>query len=230
MYNHLSHTQLNDYLTVLLDALWLQACEESEERLLSEVATTLSGGTPKTSVSEYWEGGTIPFFSPKDIGSPYTLETEKYVTELGVENCNSALCPVNTVFLTARGTVGKVGLAGVPMAMNQSCFAFSGVGIDQSSVYQVIKSAVCSLKAKANGATFAAINTRDLKVETVDVPVQSRLESFQNDARGILAMMLANAKENQCLAELRDALLPKLMSGEIDVSRADLTQLNNHLA
>nr|WP_315522207.1 restriction endonuclease subunit S [Olegusella massiliensis] len=197
---------------------------------MSEVATTLSGGTPKTSVSKYWEGGTIPFFSPKDVSSPYTLETEKYVTELGVENCNSALYPVNTVFLTARGTVGKVGLAGVPMAMNQSCFAFSGVCIDQSSVYQVIKSAVCSLKAKANGATFAAINTRDLKVETVDVPVQGRLESFQNDARGILAMMLANAKENQCLAELRDALLPKLMSGEIDVSKVDLTQLNNHLS
>ena len=209
--------------------LWLDACTDYEERLLSDVAITLSGGTPKTSVPEYWEEGTIPFFSPKDIGSPYTLQTEKYVTELGVENCNSALYPVDTVFLTARGTVGKVGLAGVPMAMNQSCFAFSGNGIEQSSVYQVIKSAVRSLKAKANGATFAAINTRDLKIEVVAVPTQERLESFQNTARRLHFMMLANAKENQRLVELRDALLPKLMSGEIDVSKIDVTQLNSHL-
>lgn len=132
--------------------------------------------------------------------------------------------------MTARGTVGKVSIAGVPMAMNQSCFAFYGIGIEQSAVYQVIKSAVRSLKAKANGATFAAINTRDLKIEEVTIPCEEGLERYQNVARGIHAFTLSNTKENLQLAELRDTLLPKLMSGEINVSKVDVTQLNNHLA
>lgn len=224
------NSQINDYLAELLDSLWIKACTEGRECLLSEVAVTLSGGTPKTNVPEYWKEGTIPFFSPKDVGNPYALETEKRVTELGVENCNSALYPVNTVFLTARGTVGKVSIAGVPMAMNQSCFAFYGIGIEQSAVYQVIKSAVRSLKAKANGATFAAINTRDLKIEEVTIPCEEGLERYQNVARGIHAFMLSNTKENLQLAELRDTLLPKLMSGEINVSKVDVMQLNNHLS
>lgn len=214
-----ANTRVNDYLEEMLDALWCDACINGERRLLSDIATVLSGGTPKTSVSEYWDGGQVPFFSPKDAGGIYTLDTERRITKLGIENCNSALYPVGTVFLTARGTVGKVSLAGVPMAMNQSCFAFSGNGIEQSAVYQVIKSAVRSLKAKANGATFAAISTRDLKTETVTVPTRGRLDIFQTVARGLHSMMLTNTKENQRLSGLRDGLLPKLMTGEVDVSK-----------
>src|SRR5699024_5150641 len=91
---------------------------------LSESVLFLSGGTPKTKVQEYWNGGNIPFFTPKDItGRMYVNETEKHITELGLNNCNSKLYPVDTLYLTARGTVGKLNLSNVPMAMNQSCFA-----------------------------------------------------------------------------------------------------------
>lgn len=117
-----------------------------------------------------------PFFTPRDVtNSVYTLTTEKHITDVGLNNCNSELYPVDTVFLTARGTVGKVAIAERPMAMNQSCFAFRGNGIPQSIVFQIIKNAVKSLRAKANGATFAAINTRDLKIETVKSHVIRRL-------------------------------------------------------
>ena len=75
--------------------------------------------------SDYWNG-CIPFFTPKDVGNPYTLKTEKYISESGLNGCNSRLYPENTVFLTARGTVGKVSLSGTPMAMNQSCYALIG--------------------------------------------------------------------------------------------------------
>lgn len=213
----------NDYLCDILDALWTNACKENQTVKLTEVANILSGGTPKTSKIEYWENGTIPFFSPKDVGAPYTLMTEKHVTQLGVENCSSALYPTDTVFLTARGTVGKVAIAGVPMAMNQSCFAFSGIGVTQACVYQIIRSAVRSLKAKANGATFAAINTRDLKIEEVMIPCPDGLCTYERAAGAIHQQLLANTKQNAKLALLRDTLLPKLMSGEIDVSRTELS-------
>ena len=203
--------------------------ESSESALLIDIVRILSGGTPKTKNSEYWEGGSIPFFAPGDVtNSIYTLVTEKHITESGLNNCNSALYPVDTVFLTARGTVGKVAMAGRPMAMNQSCFAFAGIKVPRTVVFQVIKGAVRSLKAKANGATFAAINTRDLKDEEVSILSSERMAIYDRWAKPLHEMVRSNEEESLRLAALRDALLPKLMSGEIDVSKVDIAQLNNH--
>ena len=226
-----SNAKLNDYLAEMLDARYGRLIAESNESaLLVDIVRILSGGTPKTKNSEYWEDGRIPFFAPGDVtNSVYTLVTEKHITELGLDNCNSALYPVDTVFLTARGTVGKVAMAGRPMAMNQSCFAFAGINAPQTVVFQVIKGAVRSLKAKANGATFAAINTRDLKDEEVPVLSTENMAIYDEWAKPVHAMIRSNEEESLRLAELRDALLPKLMSGEIDVSKVDLTPLNNHL-
>ena len=224
--------RLNGYLAEMLDIQYQYALERScETKKLVEVSEILSGGTPSTRIDEYWQNGSIPFFAPGDVtNSIYTMITEKHITESGLANCNSALYPTDTVFLTARGTVGKVAMAGVPMAMNQSCFAFAGIGIPQTVVFQIIKRAVYSLKTKAIGAVFAAINTRDLKLEEVDIPNSSVMADYDAFARPIHALIKANEEEALRLAELRGALLPKLMSGEIDVSEVDLTQLNSHLA
>lgn len=195
-----------------------------------DVVETMSGGTPKTKVVEYWDSGDIPFFGPGDAGgSIYAMATAKHITHLGLNNCSSELYPIDTVFLTARGTVGKVAMAGMPMAMNQSCFAFRGKSISQATTYQIIKRAVASLKAKANGATFAAINTRDLRIERIALPSKESLEAFDAKAGPIHALMRANETESLRLVELREVLLPKVISEEIDVSKVDITQLNNHL-
>ena len=223
--------QLNDYLAACVSALYNQALVGAAEVSLADVVETMSGGTPKTKVAEYWDSGNIPFFGPGDAGtSVYAMSTAKYITRLGLDNCNSELYPTDTVFLTARGTVGKVAMAGIPMAMNQSCFAFRGKSISQAATYQIIKRAVGSLKAKANGATFAAINTRDLKIESTMLPSEESLKAFDTKVNPVHALMRTNGAENLRLAKLRDALLPKLMSGEIDVSKVDVTQLNNHLS
>lgn len=233
-WKHRINQRTNDYLTAMADARFAELVANAEDEIqLPQAINILSGGTPKTKEPSYWEDGTIPFFGPGDVkGAVYTLETEKHITELGLDNCNSSLYPVNTVFLTARGTVGKVAIAGRPMAMNQSCFAFSGIDwFPQTYVYQVIKRAVRSLKAKSNGATFAAINTRDLKDEMIPMPHRNAVEEYDKWATPLYALMLANEEESIRLASLRDALLPKLMSGEVDVSRIELpTQPNNHLS
>ena len=222
---------VNGYLADAVDGLFEKALGQSEEKTLTDVVEILSGGTPKTKISEYWEDGEIPFFGPGDAnGSTYCLTTAKHITQLGLENCNSELYPVDTVFLTARGTVGKVAMAGKPMAMNQSCFAFRGLGVSQPAVYQIIKRAVRSLKVKANGATFAAINTRDLKIEAILVPSDEELTAFEEEAASLHSMMRVNEEESLKLSSLRDALLSKLIAGEIDVSKVDLTQINSHLS
>ena len=180
------------------------------------------GGTPKTGNQEYWNGE-IPFFTPKDVGNPYALTTEKSITSLGLDNCNSHLYPVNTVFLTARGTVGKVSLAGVPMAMNQSCYALTGQdGLHQIIVYQYVLETVKALKHKASGAVFDAIITRDFDTEIIPVLSSEQIDDYIAVAAPIYSEIRNRTFENQCLAALRDSLLPKLMSGEIDVSQVQI--------
>lgn len=190
--------------------------QADEEVCFTDIIQIYGGGTPKTGESTYWDGE-IPFFTPKDIGLPYTLRTEKYITEDGLLHCNSRLYPVNTVFVTARGTVGKVGLSGVPMAMNQSCYALAGKTVDQLLVYFYTLMAVERLKHKASGAVFDAITTKDFESEYIFKLSANVANSFLSVAEPIYETILNNTIENQRLTVLRDTLLPKLMSGEISI-------------
>ena len=151
------------------------------------------------------------------------MTTEKSITHLGLDNCNSRLYPIDTVFLTARGTVGKVSLAGVPMAMNQSCYALLGKnGLHPIVVYHYALETVNALKHKASGAVFDAIITRDFDAEYVPELSSEQINNFVSLAEPMYADILNRTIENQHLAVLRDTLLPKLMGGEIDVSTLDL--------
>ena len=184
----------------------------------TEVVHVLGGGTPKTDDVENWNGN-IPFFTPKDAGSvAYTLQTEKTLTEKGLNACNSKLYPENTVFVTARGTVGKIALAGKPMAMNQSCYALVGKNkISQYFVYHLAQNTVERLKGKASGAVFDAIVTRDFDSELIVSPKGEPIVEFAGIVEPLYQQMLCLEKQNMVLRTTRDTLLPKLMSGEIEV-------------
>ena len=218
------NTAINDNLQQQAAALFAQYYEQASDLVpFTSVIQILGGGTPKTGNPMFWNGD-VPFFTPKDVGTPYTLTTEKTITEDGLAHCNSRLYPVNTVFVTARGTVGKVGLPGVPMAMNQSCYALIGKGIDQLMVYFYTLRTVQALKHKASGAVFDAITTRDFESETIRLIAEDAAAEFLSVAAPMFGQILGNSIENQRLAELRDALLPRLMAGEIDVSDIDLSR------
>ena len=212
------NNKINDNLQQQAAALFANFYDRADTEVgFTEIIQILGGGTPKTGESSYWNGS-VPFFTPKDVGSPYTLITEKTITEDGLAHCNSRLYPVNTVFVTARGTVGKVGLPGVPMAMNQSCYALIGKDTHQLLVYFYTLKAVDRLKHKASGAVFDAITTRDFESEIIMKLSDDDAKDFLDVAEPIYQAVLSNSIENLRLAALRDSLLPKLMSGEIDVS------------
>ena len=217
-----TNAEINDNLQKQAAALFANFYDQAETEVgFTEMIQILGGGTPKTGESSYWNGD-IPFFTPKDVGFPYTLTTEKTITEEGLAHCNSRLYPINTVFVTARGTVGKVGLPGVPMAMNQSCYALVGKDTHQLLVYFYTLKAVDRLKHKASGAVFDAITTRDFEAENIMKLSDDDTKAFLDVAEPIYQAVLNNSIENLRLAELRDSLLPKLMNGEIDVSGIQL--------
>ena len=217
-----NNQELNDNLQQQAAALFSSLYDRSNTEVrFTDLIQILGGGTPKTGENTYWNGN-IAFFTPKDVGIPYTLITEKTISKEGLSHCNSRLYPVNTVFVTARGTVGKVGMSGVPMAMNQSCYALVGKETHQLLVYFYTLKAVDRLKHKASGAVFDAITTRDFESEQIMKLSDDDATAFLRVAEPMFQEVLNNNIENLRLSTLRNSLLPKLMSGEIDVSAVQL--------
>ena len=217
-----NNERINDNLQQQAAALFSSLYDRTNTEVrFTDLIQILGGGTPKTGENTYWNGN-IAFFTPKDVGTPYTLITEKTITEEGLSHCNSRLYPVNTVFVTARGTVGKVGMSGVPMAMNQSCYALVGKETHQLLVYFYTLKAVDRLKHKASGAVFDAITTRDFESEQIMKLSDDDAKAFLCIAEPMFQKVLKNCIENLRLSTLRDSLLPKLMSGEVDVSAVQL--------
>lgn len=184
---------------------------------LTDVIKLMPGGTPKTTEPLYWDNGTIPFFSPKDVNGVYCFATEKHITETGLNKCSSNLYPKDTIFITCRGTVGKVCLAACDMAMNQSNYAIKAIdGYSQYYVFFLVKSVVERLIKKSNGAVFSAITSKDFDEEIL-IPSQKAVEDFTNVIDGFFRRIFTIGTENSRLSLLRDTLLPRLMSGEIEV-------------
>ena len=188
----------------------------------TDIVDIKGGGTPKTDIAEYWNGD-IPFFTPKDINDVFCIGTEKNITDLGLSKCSSKLYSKNTVFITARGTVGKVCMAGRDMAMNQTCYALIGKKkYGQHFIYMQTISIVERMKKKANGAVFSAITTRDFDSEKIIIPSLDIVSNYLMKIEPLYESILHNQQEITHLTNLRDTLLPKLMSGEIDVNEVEI--------
>ena len=128
--------------------------------VLDDVIELLSGGTPKTSVPGYW-GGDIPWYTAKDApnGSDvFVLDTERTITQSGVENSATRILAAGTTLITARGTVGRLACLGVPMAMNQTCYGIRGAhGYPDFFTYWNLRKAVDELQTRTHGTIFDTI-------------------------------------------------------------------------
>jgi type I restriction enzyme S subunit len=190
----------------------------------TQLVDVISGGTPKTSVDEYWNGS-IPWFSVVDAPSGadcWGIQTDKSITHLGLDNCSSKLLPIGTTIISARGTVGKVCLTGQDMAMNQSCYGLrSKAANGEFFCFYLTKSIVEILEARAHGSVFNTI-TRDTLdgVSTISPPLEV-IQSFNSIAGALLGKIKNNLEESRILGNQRDALLPKLISGEIRIPDAE---------
>ena len=189
----------------------------------AETVEILGGGTPKTSIAEYWDGD-IPWFSVVDapeISNVWVVNTEKKVTRAGVENSSSRVLPVGTTIISARGTVGRIALVGVPMAMNQSCYGLRGrTGARGYFTHFATGELISSLQQRAHGSVFDTITRDTLASISVVEPPAALVESFEFRVGPMLERIRTGLFSSGSLTALRDALLPKLISGQIRVSTA----------
>lgn len=184
-----------------------------------ECAQLLTGGTPKKNNSSYWNGR-IPFYTPVDASNQiFSTETISYTNQLGIDNSSARILPKGTTIITARGSVGKLNLTGIEMAMNQSCYAFFPLeNYSSEYVYFKSKEVINYLKVKSSGSVFKSIVTNDIKYSYSVIAPSKIVNQFSKIVKPIFENVLKNQKENQKLMELRDWLLPMLMNGQVQVN------------
>ncbi|WP_236327761.1 restriction endonuclease subunit S [Enterobacter bugandensis] len=183
------------------------------------LANLLGGGTPTKTKPEYWNGS-IPFFTPTDSDKNiYSLNTQDSITELGLKNSSTRLFEKNTIFITARGSVGRLALNAVPMAMNQSCYALKAKqGVSFAFLYFITKELIHHLEVKATGSVFNSIISNDIEYTYLALPEDNDLiDKYAKKTELAFAKIELLTKENQHLIALRDWLLPLLMNGQVKV-------------
>jgi len=184
----------------------------------SSAVKIVGGGTPKTVVPDYW-GGDIPWFSVVDTppeGEIFVVDTEKHITQGGLENSSARILPEGTSIISARGTVGQVSLVGTAMAMNQSCYGL--IGKDDARgffTYFTARSLVSTLKQRSHGSVFDTVTRETFDSLLMSIPPAAVVETFDRIVAPFLDRVLVNVHESRSLTALRDSLLPKLISGEL---------------
>lgn len=188
----------------------------------TETIDVIGGGTPKTSVAEYWNGE-IPWFSVVDAPSTtdvFVIDTEKHITSAGLNNSSTKLLPTGTTIISARGTVGRLALVGREMAMNQSCYGLRGKAGDAYFTYFSTYRLVETLKQRTHGSVFDTITRDTLAGVSVIYPSTEIINAFEATVGAIMARIQRNLVQAQTLATLRDTLLPRLISGQLRLPEA----------
>lgn len=194
-------------------------------RVLSftETIDVIGGGTPKTSISEYWNGD-IPWFSVVDAPATtdvFVIETEKHITCEGLNKSSTKLLPVGTTIISARGTVGRLALVGQAMAMNQSCYGLSGKAGDVYFTYFSTHRLVETLKQRTHGSVFDTITRDTLAGVSVVYPQTIVITAFEETIAPVMERIKENLIQARTLATLRDTLLPRLISGQLRLPEAE---------
>ncbi len=201
---------------------------EFEVDNLPKLMDIVLGGTPKSDVEDYY-GGDILWAKAKDVAQEddaFISSTEKSITEKGLVESSAELIPEGTTVITARGTVGETALTPIEMTTNQTCYGLVPKNReDRYFLYFLVQSHIQRLRSRTHGTVFDTINMNTLREQEIVLPPKNDRFEFNEKITPIMDLIRENQNENRSLHELRDTLLPKLMSGEVRVNDISLDDL-----
>ena len=193
---------------------------------ISDLGAVVGGSTPSKAKPEYYTESGIAWITPKDLSinkSKFVSHGENDITELGLKNSSAAIMPEGTVLFSSRAPIGYIAIAAGEVTTNQG---FKSVvpkpEIGTPFVYFFLKNTLPVIEGMASGSTFKEVSGSTMKNVPAVIPDAETLAKFSDFCAPIFAQQRILEEQNQSLATLRDNLLPKLMSGEIDVSAVQL--------
>lgn len=198
-----------------------------EVSTIGDEVRVVGGSTPSTKEPDFWDGG-INWATPKDLSTlaaPVLLETSRTISAAGLAKISSGLLPVGSLLLSSRAPIGYLAIAEVPVAINQG---FIGMICDKrvSNVFAWLWTLenMEAILAKANGSTFQEISKGNFRPLPVVVATDPVLHAFNAITKPLYERIAKNERESRTLAQTRDLLLPRLMSGELRVADLDPTE------
>ena len=189
---------------------------------VEDVTETLGGGTPSKTESDYWDGGDINWYSPTDLTGARTVfmeESASKITALGLAKSSAKLFPGNSVMMTSRATLGVIAVNTTPACTNQGFIVC--VPSDRMPLWLLfhwLKANESEFEGLATGATFKEITKGVFRKINVAVPTGQTAAAFERVVAPMMDLVLRLERKNRNLRTTRDLLLPKLISGELDVS------------
>jgi type I restriction enzyme S subunit len=198
-----------------------------EYSTIGKEVDVVGGGTPSTKNPDFWDNGTFHWTTPKDLSGKQDkilLNTERKITQAGIGKISSGLLPIGTVLLSSRAPVGYLALAKVPVAVNQGYIAMKCTKkLPSVYVLQWANFVMDDIKQRASGTTFAEISKKNFRIIPVLVPTEDVLNLYRQKVNCLYDKITESISEITTLADLRNTLLPKLLSGEISVGSAQST-------
>lgn len=186
----------------------------------------MGGSTPSKNKPEYYTNNGIAWITPKDLSinkSKFISHGENDITELGLKNSSATVMPKGTVLFSSRAPIGYIAIASNEVTTNQgfkSVIPYSEIGT--AFVYFFLKHSLPVIESAASGSTFKEISGSAMKNIPAIIPDRNTLDQFNSFCAPIFAQQKILEEQNHSLAMLRDSLLPKLMSGAIDIASIQL--------
>lgn len=192
---------------------------------INDLGVVVGGSTPSKANPEYYTETGIAWITPKDLSinkSKFISHGQNDITELGLKNSSACIMPKGTVLFSSRAPIGYIAIAAGEITTNQgfkSVVPKSEIGT--AFIYYFLKRNLPVIEGMASGSTFKEVSGHTMKNVPVIVPDKATLATFNDFCTPLFAQQRVLEKQNQLLAVIRDNLLPKLMSGELDVSTID---------
>ena len=218
------NNDINKNLEEQAQALYNELFADSSfDATLADLGTIVGGSTPSKKHPEYYTDQGIAWITPKDLSnnsSKFIYHGEIDITELGLSKCSASVMPSGTVLFSSRAPIGYIAVAANPTATNQG---FKSVipndKIGTAFVYYFLKNNLTMIESMASGSTFKEVSASAMKAIPAFKPESDKLCQFQDFCEPLFYHQQMLESENTRLAQLRDTLLPRLMSGEVDVSK-----------
>lgn len=188
------------------------SCSDWKKYTLYDLVDIIGGGTPKTTVEEYWNGD-INWISVKDFNGDrkHIENTEKTITELGLNKSSTKLLNKKDIIISARGTVGALGVIKKPMAFNQSCYGLRAKRsiVNEDFLYYLIKNSINMLKNNTHGSVFSTITKDTFKYIEVEIPNLEEQEKIANILSSLDDKIELNNEMNKTLEEMAQSIFEK---------------------
>lgn len=184
------------------------------------------GATPSKDVNRYWKDGDVQWFTPTDITGAegvFLESSTEHCTEEGLAACSATLFPAYSVMMTSRATIGAIGINTEPACTNQGFITcIPNERYPLTYLYHWLKLAKPHFEMLSGGATFAELTKGTFKRIRILTPKVALVTDFERRVRPMFDEMEALLKSNKRLKAMRDALLPRLISGKLRVDRLDI--------